>query len=84
MFVDADGRPILGIRVARKVNVLDALGLGAVYALDDPRRPKFVQLLPTGSGPEGIAIIAKRGLLAVAAERGGSIRLFGHNGDVTN
>ncbi len=32
------------------------------------RTPKFVGLLPTGVGPEGIRALTKRGLLAVSAE----------------
>jgi YVTN family beta-propeller protein len=34
----------------------------------DPASPEFVQLLPTGSGPEGFATIPNRGLFVVAAE----------------
>lgn len=32
------------------------------------RTPKFLQLLPTGIGPEGVKAIAQRGLLVVASE----------------
>ncbi len=32
------------------------------------RTPKFLQLLPTGVGPEGVKAIAQRGLLVVASE----------------
>lgn len=34
--------------------------------------PRFLQLLPTGIGPEGIAAIPQRGLLAVSAETDGA------------
>nr|WP_269329302.1 esterase-like activity of phytase family protein [Kineosporia babensis] len=40
----------------------------AVYDVDKPKKPKFVQVLPTTNGPEGILPIPSRGLLAVSSE----------------
>ncbi len=40
----------------------------AVYCANLFRRPKFLQLLPTGVGPEGLLAIPKRNLFVVAAE----------------
>ncbi|MFK8025400.1 MAG: esterase-like activity of phytase family protein [Ilumatobacter sp.] len=39
-----------------------------VYDLEDPAAPEFLQLLPTGIGPEGVKAIPQRGLLAVSTE----------------
>jgi hypothetical protein len=46
----------------------------AVYEQDDRRRPRFVQLLPTGIGPEGLLPIPARDLLVVAAEDDEALR----------
>ncbi len=40
----------------------------AVYDMSDPASPKFVQILSTTPGPEGILPIPSRGLLAVSSE----------------
>lgn len=40
----------------------------AVYDISKPRKPKYLQLLPTTNGPEGILPIPSRGLLAVSSE----------------
>lgn len=40
----------------------------AVYNIEKPGKPKFVQVLPTTNGPEGILPIPSRGLLAVSSE----------------
>jgi hypothetical protein len=40
----------------------------AVYEQDGLRRPRFVQILPTGIGPEGLLPIPGRDLFVVAAE----------------
>ena len=40
----------------------------AVYDVRDPRRPRFVQVLPTVNGPEGVVTVPSRGLVAVASE----------------
>lgn len=39
-----------------------------VYEVNRRKAPKFVGLLPTGVGPEGIRALTRRGLLAVSAE----------------
>lgn len=40
----------------------------AVYKADNPDKPEFLQLLPTGVGPEGILPVPERNLLVVASE----------------
>ena len=40
----------------------------AVYDVSAPTRPRFLQLLPTTNGPEGVLPIPARGLLAVSSE----------------
>jgi hypothetical protein len=40
----------------------------AVYALKGVANPEFVQLLPTGIGPEGLLAIPSRGLFVAASE----------------
>ncbi|QIV85703.1 esterase-like activity of phytase family protein [Glutamicibacter mishrai] len=40
----------------------------AVYDLSDPKKPRYLQTLPSTNGPEGILPIPERGLLAVASE----------------
>ncbi|MGP5664712.1 esterase-like activity of phytase family protein [Glutamicibacter arilaitensis] len=40
----------------------------AVYDLSDPSAPRFVQVLPTTNGPEGILPIPERNLLAISSE----------------
>ncbi|KOX13266.1 hypothetical protein ADK67_44320 [Saccharothrix sp. NRRL B-16348] len=47
---------------------LERANLVAVYDVDDPRRPRFVQALPTGVGPEGLLPIPATGTLVVSAE----------------
>lgn len=39
-----------------------------VYDASDPANPKFVQLLPSSNGPEGILTIPQRNLLVVSSE----------------
>jgi hypothetical protein len=48
----------------------------AVYSLDQPNRPRLVQILPTGLSPEGIVVIASRGLVATADELSGTLTIF--------
>ena len=49
----------------------------AVGVYDMSRRtPRFLHVLPTGIGPEGIKAIPKRGLLAVSAETDGAVEGF--------
>ncbi len=43
-------------------------GFIAVYEIHGNRKPKFVQILPTGLGPEGLKAIPGRNLFVVAAE----------------
>ena len=40
----------------------------AVYDVDDPLRPRLVQVLPATNGPEGILPIPARGLVAISSE----------------
>ena len=40
----------------------------AVYEVSNPRRPRFVQLLPTTNGPEGVVAVPSRGLIVVSSE----------------
>ncbi|MGZ5351474.1 MAG: esterase-like activity of phytase family protein, partial [Actinomycetota bacterium] len=60
----AGGRTLLlvGSERANAVGVYDVSGHGA---------PRFLHVLPTGLGPEGIRAIPERGLLAVSAETDG-------------
>ena len=48
----------------------------AVYRLDDETHPEFVQILPTGVGPEGLLPIPQRGLFVTANEEDGTISIF--------
>ena len=48
----------------------------AVYRLDDATNPEFVQILPTGIGPEGLLPIPQRGLFVTANEEDGTISIF--------
>ncbi|MGC7093425.1 esterase-like activity of phytase family protein [Amycolatopsis lurida] len=47
---------------------LERANLVAVYNVDNPRKPKLVQGLPTGVGPEGLLPIPARDALVVSAE----------------
>lgn len=47
---------------------MERANLVAVYDVSDPRRPRFLQALPTGVGPEGLLPIPATGTLVVAAE----------------
>ena len=47
---------------------LERANLVAVYDVNDPREPRFVQALPTGVGPEGLLPIPATGTLVVSAE----------------
>lgn len=40
----------------------------AVYDVSDPRKPRFIQLLPTTNGPEGVVAVPSRGLIVVSSE----------------
>jgi Esterase-like activity of phytase len=48
----------------------------AVYRLDDETNPKFVQMLPTGVGPEGLLPMPQRDLFVTANEADGTISIF--------
>ena len=52
----------------------------AVYDVGNARRPRFLQLLPAGVGPEGILPIAERGLLVTSDEGSGSITILAEAG----
>ncbi|WP_439663756.1 esterase-like activity of phytase family protein [Lentzea sp. HUAS TT2] len=47
---------------------LERANLVAVYDVNNPRKPRFLQALPTGVGPEGLLPIPATGTLVVAAE----------------
>ncbi|MCD0452177.1 esterase-like activity of phytase family protein [Actinocorallia sp. API 0066] len=40
----------------------------AVYNVDRPARPRFIQFLPTNAGPEGLLAVPSRGLFIVSSE----------------
>lgn len=40
----------------------------AIYEVSDPAKPKFVQVIPTGVGPEGLLPVPSRNLLVVSSE----------------
>ncbi|WP_454042472.1 esterase-like activity of phytase family protein [Cellulosimicrobium sp. Marseille-Q8652] len=42
--------------------------LVAVYDVDDPTAPRFVQVLATTNGPEGLLVVPERDLLVVSSE----------------
>ena len=48
----------------------------AVYDINIPTQPRFVQLLPTGISPEGVVAIPQRGLVATSEEVSGTITIF--------
>jgi len=50
----------------------------AIYDVTNPLAPKFVQILPTGKGPESVVAIPDRNLLVVAAEKSGTLTIIGH------
>nr|WP_225955192.1 esterase-like activity of phytase family protein [Kibdelosporangium phytohabitans] len=47
---------------------MERANLVAVYDVRDPRKPRFLQALPTGVGPEGVLPIPATGTLVVSAE----------------
>ncbi|MGI5502417.1 esterase-like activity of phytase family protein [Lentzea sp. CA-135723] len=47
---------------------LERANLVAVYDVNNPRKPRFLQALPTGVGPEGLLPIPATNTLVVAAE----------------
>lgn len=48
----------------------------AVADITVPSRPRLLQILPTGSGPEGVVAIPSRGLVVTADENGGTLSIF--------
>lgn len=48
----------------------------AVYRLQSPREPRFIQLLPTGVEPEGLLAIPARNLFLTSDEASGTITIF--------
>jgi len=48
----------------------------AIYNINNPLQPTLVQLIPAGVGPESVATLPGRGLIAIAAEKSGSIHLY--------
>jgi DNA-binding beta-propeller fold protein YncE len=56
----------------------------AVYRLNDETNPEFVQILPTGVGPEGLLPIPQRGLFVTANEEDGTISIFQGTPDRTS
>lgn len=48
----------------------------AVYRIDDPENPEFVQLLPTGGEPESVLTIPSRNLVLTSDETTGTISIF--------
>lgn len=79
---DARGIEVEGIATARMGRqdfafVLSERGsFMAVYDISEPRRPSFVQLLPTGLSPEGVVAIPSRALVVTADEVSGTLTIF--------
>lgn len=79
---DARGIEVEGITTARFGQQEFAFVLSergsfmAVYSIANPRRPRFVQLLPTGISPEGVVAIPQRGLVVTADEVSGTLSLY--------
>jgi len=47
-----------------------------VYDISNPNLPQFVQLLETGTAPEGVIAIPSRNLIVVAAEESGTLTIY--------
>jgi hypothetical protein len=60
-FAEIDGTPMVFVGAERASVV-------GVYDVSDPAAPVLAQLLPSGVGPEGYAVLADRGLLVTANE----------------
>jgi hypothetical protein len=52
-----------------------------IYDISNPLGPEFVQILPTGAGPESVVAIPERNLVVVPAEKGGSLTIIGYMAD---
>ena len=79
---DAKGCEIEGAEVAR-YGSRDFAFLGAercssvaVYRIDNQSQPDFIQILETGSRPEGLLAIPQRSLFVSANEGNGTISIF--------
>lgn len=48
----------------------------AVADITTPAKPKLLEILPTGSGPEGVIAIPTRGLVITADEGSGTLSIF--------
>jgi DNA-binding beta-propeller fold protein YncE len=48
----------------------------AVYRLDNESSPTLVQILPTGSRPEGVVVVPNRNLIVTANEGDGTLSFF--------
>ena len=53
---------------------MERANLTAVYETQDAERPRFVQALPSGIGPEGLLPIPQRNLLVIASEDDEALR----------
>lgn len=53
---------------------MERANLTAVYELEPRQKPRFVQALPSGIGPEGLLPIPQRNLFVIAAEDDESLR----------
>ncbi|WP_179378754.1 esterase-like activity of phytase family protein [Jannaschia marina] len=60
-FAEVAGMPMVFVGAERASVV-------GVYDVSDPAAPTLTQLLPSGVGPEGYAVLAERGLLVTANE----------------
>ncbi len=47
-----------------------------IYDISNPAKPQFVQLLPTGKEPEGVATVPSRNLVIVATKKSSAVELF--------
>jgi hypothetical protein len=47
-----------------------------VYDISNPYEPKFIQMLPTGTGPESVTTVPGLNLIIVAAEESGTLTVF--------
>lgn len=80
---DAKGTEPEGIEVADFLNHtflfvgMERAASVAVYRMtDDDTNPKLIQILPTGSRPEGLCAIPQRALFVTANEDDGTISIF--------
>jgi hypothetical protein len=60
-FGEFGGKPVLFVNSERGNFV-------AAYDVSKPKNPKFLQIMPTTNGPEGVTTVPSRGLLVVSSE----------------